>query len=53
MLAADEILVSSSGTLCAPVSEIDGCVVGGRDPERLQRLQTKIYQDFFKETDID
>lgn len=53
MLAADEIIVSSSGTLCAPVSEIDGCVVGGRDPERLQRLQTKIYQDFFKETDID
>ncbi|MGO3297722.1 MAG: hypothetical protein ACTILJ_02900 [Pseudolactococcus laudensis] len=53
MLAADEIIVSSSGALCAPVSEIDGRAVGGRDSERLQQLQTKIYQDFFKETDID
>ena len=53
MLAADEVIVSSSGSLCAPVSEIDGRAVGGRDPERLQRLQDRIYQDFFKETDID
>lgn len=53
MLAADEVIVSSSGSLCAPVSEIDGRAVGGRDPERLQQLQDKIYQDFFKETDID
>ena len=53
MLAADEVIVSSSGSLCAPVSEIDGRAVGGRDPERLQQLQDRIYQDFFKETDID
>jgi len=53
MLAADEVIVSSSGSRCAPVSEIDGRAVGGRDPERLQQLQDKIYQDFFKETDID
>ncbi|GHU36955.1 cytochrome c550 [Bacilli bacterium] len=53
MLAADEIIVSSSGALCAPVSEIDGCPVGGKDDERLQQLQTKIYQDFFKETAVE
>ena len=53
MLAADEVIVSSSGSLCAPVSEIDVRAVGGRDPERLQQLQDRIYQDFFKETDID
>ena len=53
MLAADEVIVSSSGSLCDPVSPIDGRAVGGRDPERLQQLQDRIYQDFFKETDID
>jgi D-alanine transaminase len=50
MLAADEIIVSSSGTLCGPVSEIDGQAVGGGDPDRLKQLQTLVYQDFFKET---
>lgn len=51
MLAADEIIVSSSGNLCAPVSEIDGRSVGGRDPERLQQLQTAVYADFYRETE--
>lgn len=51
MLAADEIIVSSSATLCAPVSEIDGRAVGGGDPQRLQQLQNEIYQDFLNETE--
>ena len=53
MFAADEVIVSSSGSLCAPVSEIDGRAVGGRDPERLQQLHAEIYQDFFQETAVD
>ncbi|GFH41128.1 aminotransferase class IV [Lactococcus insecticola] len=52
MLAADEIIMSSSGTPCGAVSEIDGQAVGGRDPGRLRQLQTFLYQDFYAETAI-
>lgn len=51
MLLADEVIISSSASICMVVSEIDGKPVGGKDPERLQKLQDAVYQDFYKETD--
>ncbi len=52
MLAADEVIVSSSGGLCLAVDQIDGQVVGGRDPKRLSQLQDAVYQEFYQETAI-
>ncbi|HML48129.1 MAG TPA: aminotransferase class IV [Clostridia bacterium] len=39
MMAADEVLVTSAGTLCCAVDTIDGKPVGGRAPELLAALQ--------------
>ncbi|MBR2353209.1 MAG: aminotransferase class IV [Clostridia bacterium] len=50
LMAADEILVTSSGTLCRPIRQIDGKDVGGKAPETLKRLQDTLYEDFMKET---
>lgn len=36
---ADEIIVSSSGSLCTPACELDGKPVGGKDPKTLKTLQ--------------
>lgn len=52
MLAADEVIISSSGGLCLAVGQIDGQVVGGRDPSRLRLLQDTVYQTFYQETAI-
>ena len=51
MLLADEVIISSSASICMVVSEIDGKAVGGKDPERLRQLQDAVYADFYKETD--
>lgn len=47
---ADEIIISSAGTLGVGVCEVDGKAVGGRDPELLKRLQKAAVADFEKET---
>jgi len=39
LMNADEIIVTSCGTLCNSVTEIDGLAVGGKDPTTLKRLQ--------------
>ncbi len=39
LLAADEVIISSAGTLCNSVTEIDGKPVGGKDPKTLKTLQ--------------
>ena len=36
---ADEIIISSSGSLCIPACELDGLPVGGKDPAALKTLQ--------------
>lgn len=50
LFTADEIIISSAGTLAVPVCEIDGKPVGGRDPELLHKLQETAVADFEKET---
>ena len=48
--SAAEVIVTSSGTLCRPVSRVDGEPVGGRAPELLRRLQDALMQDFLDKT---
>lgn len=51
MMSAAEVIVTSSGTLCRPVDEIDGIKVGGRSPELLCKLRDALTQDFLDKTE--
>ena len=42
---ADEVIVSSSSTLCLPIDSIDGVPVGGRDPELLSKIRTHVMEE--------
>jgi D-alanine transaminase len=50
MLAADEVIVSSSGALCAAAARIDGKPVGGKAPELLEKLQAALLEEFRQAT---
>jgi D-alanine transaminase len=50
LLAADEIIVTSAGNLCASVSHIDGKSVGGKDSATLGRIREAIITDFERAT---
>ncbi len=50
VFAADEVMITSAGTLGVPVSEVDGRKVGGKAPELLHRLQKAAVDDFIAET---
>ena len=52
MMGAREIIVTSSGTLCRPVCEIDGVSVGGRAQDTLRKLQEVLMNDFLEKTNI-
>lgn len=51
LMAADEVLVSSSTRLVAAAEVVDGTPVGGRDPELLRSLQDAVWQEFITETE--
>lgn len=51
MMGADEVLITSASALCVRVSEVDGRAVGGRDAERVKRLQDALQEDFLKKTE--
>ena len=51
LMAADEVIVTSSGTLCRPVNFVDGKAVGGKAPELLRKLQDALMQDFLDKTE--
>ena len=51
MMAAAEIMVVSSGTLCRPAFEIDGKPVGGRRPDVLNLLRDALHADFYRATE--
>ena len=50
MMSADEVIISSSGSLCLAADEIDGTKVGGGAPELLRRLQDEVLREFMEET---
>ena len=51
LMAAREIIVISSGTLCRPAAYIDGKQVGGRAPEMLKPLQDMLLGEYMRVTD--
>lgn len=50
LMNADEIIISSAGSLCLAAEEIDGKRVGGKAPEILKRLQDEVLYEFTEET---
>ncbi len=50
LMAADEIIISSSSGFCMSAREVDGVPVGGRDPELLRALQEGVWRQFIEET---
>ncbi len=48
---ADEIIVTSSGSLCLAAEEIDGKAAGGKAPEILKALQDEVLRDFYEGTE--
>ncbi len=50
MMEADEIIVSSAGSLCLQATEIDGKPVGQKAPEILKPLQDEVLRVFMEET---
>jgi D-alanine transaminase len=51
MMAADEIIVLSSGTLCRPAYMIDGVAVGGKAKDNLRLLQDHLMADYLSSTE--
>lgn len=50
LMAADEIIVTSTSKFALRCTEIDGKPVGGRDQARIELLQNAVYQEFLEET---
>lgn len=50
LMDADEVMISSAGTVCLAASHIDGLAVGGRAPELLKALQGAVIDKFMSET---
>lgn len=46
MMEADEVIITSSGSLCLAAEMIDGQSVGGKDPVHLKMLQDEAVRDF-------
>ena len=49
MMEADEIFFTSASALCCRIEEIDGQKVGGRDPERIARIQKAAWNEALEE----
>ncbi len=51
LMEANEVIVTSSGTICRPVCEVDGIPVGGKNPALLERLRSALLEDFRQKTE--
>lgn len=47
---ADEILISSAGSLALAAEALDGKQVGGKAPELLKKIQDEVLREFLEET---
>jgi len=47
---ADEIMISSAGSLCIAAEELDGSPCGGKAPEILKKIQDEVLREFMEET---
>ncbi len=52
MFSADEILISSAGSLGLAAEEIDGKKVGGKASDILKRIQDEVQREFDEETSV-
>lgn len=50
LFSADEILISSAGSLGLAAEEIDGIKVGGKAPDLLKKIQDEVQREFDEET---
>jgi D-alanine transaminase len=50
LMAADEVMISSTTTFCKSVSHIDGQEVGGKAPEIVKKLQDSVLAEFHQAT---
>jgi D-alanine transaminase len=50
LFVAEEVIISSSASLCIPVSHVDGKPVGGKAPELLNKLRLAAIEEFEEET---
>ena len=53
LMEADEIIITSAGSLCIAAGTVDGKPVGGKAPELLRRLQDALMDDYFRATEKD
>jgi D-alanine transaminase len=51
LMAADEVISSSSGEFCLRVTAVDGVPVGGKDEKTLKKLQDALEADFLAATE--
>lgn len=51
LYSADEIMISSAGSLCLSAEEIDGRTVGGKAPEILKSIQDEVLREFLEMTE--
>ena len=51
MMNADEVILSSAGSFCVRIGEIDGVKVGSKDSATLRRLQDALVNDFLTATE--
>ena len=46
LMDADEVIVSSSSTLCIQATEINNKPVGGKDPVNMDKIRNAVYKEF-------
>ena len=51
LLNADEIIISSAGSLCLSAENLDGKTVGGKSPKLLKALQDYVLNEFLTATE--
>lgn len=50
LYAADEVMISSAGSLCLAADELDGKKAGGNAAELLKKIQDEVLREFIEET---
>ena len=50
LMAADEVIMTSSASLCCAIRKVDGQAVGGRDSGTLKQLQQAVYHEYLADT---
>ena len=50
LMAADEVIVTSSSNFCLHAGFIDGKPVGGKDPETLKKIQDAVLEEYLEYT---